>query len=208
MTKKRLLELIDEGENLKIEFKQRFSTHEKIAKEMIALANTRGGYLIFGIDDDGSIYGVESEKGEAELVKETAEKYCEPPVKIEMSYFELEAKEIVLVEIKESINKPHRLQDYSDKLDPSAASVYIRINDKSVLASKEMIKILQAQSSGLSLKNYFVGKIEKSVFEFYLCGEVKNIIFYYQKFFVNQISLCRRPLPHSKTALFQTEEFR
>ena len=166
MTKKRLLELIDEGENLKIEFKQRFSTHEKIAKEMIALANTRGGYLIFGIDDDGSIYGVESEKGEAELVKETAEKYCEPPVKIEMSYFELEAKEIVLVEIKESINKPHRLQDYSDKLDPSAASVYIRINDKSVLASKEMIKILQAQSSGLSLKNYFVGKIEKSVFEY------------------------------------------
>ena len=166
MTKKKLLELIEGGENLKVEFKQRFSTHEKIAKEMIAFANTRGGFLIFGIDDDKSVYGVESEKSIAELVAETALKFCEPPLKYEMNYYNIDGKEIVLAEIFESDNKPHRIQDYLDKIDPNSASVYVRVNDKSILAGKEMIKILQAQARGMSLKNYFVGNIEKSVFEY------------------------------------------
>ena len=80
ITSKRVLDLIDEGEGLNVEFKQRFSSHEKIAKEMIAFANTRGGFILFGVDDDKSIYGIESEKSDLDLVKETAEKFCEPPV--------------------------------------------------------------------------------------------------------------------------------
>ena len=75
MFRKDLLKLIEEGEGLKVEFKQRFSSYEKIAKELLAFANTRCGFVLFGIDDDKSIYGVESEKGEAELIKETVENY-------------------------------------------------------------------------------------------------------------------------------------
>ena len=83
-----------------------------------------------------------------------------------MNYYNIDGKEIVLAEIFESDNKPHRIQDYLDKIDPNSASVYVRVNDKSILAGKEMIKILQAQARGMSLKNYFVGNIEKSVFEY------------------------------------------
>jgi predicted HTH transcriptional regulator len=56
MNIKKLKNIIAGGENLTTEFKQRFSTHTKIAKEIIAFANTIGGILLFGIDDDGSIY--------------------------------------------------------------------------------------------------------------------------------------------------------
>ncbi len=166
MKRRELLKLIEGGENLNVEFKQRFSTHEKIAKEMIAFANTNGGVLIIGVDDDGSIYGVESEKGEAELIFETAEKYCEPPVKYEISFFELEHKEVVAVEVPEAEIKPHRIQDYEPDLDIRNASVYVRINDKSVLASKEMIKIMQATFNGKALEKYQVGKNEKIVFDY------------------------------------------
>ena len=55
-----LYELIEEGENSHVEFKRKFSSPEKIAKEMIAFANSRGGYILFGIDDDRTIIGVES----------------------------------------------------------------------------------------------------------------------------------------------------
>lgn len=166
MKRRELLKLIEEGENLNVEFKQRFSTHEKIAKEMIAFANTNGGVIIFGIEDDGTIYGVESEKGEAELIHETAAKYCEPAVEYELSFFELKNKEIVVVEIPEAVIKPHRLQDYQPSLDIRNANVYVRVNDKSVLASKEMIKIMQANFTGKALEKYQVGKNEKIVFEY------------------------------------------
>ncbi len=166
MKLKQVFKMLEEGENFKVEFKQRFSSHEKIAKEIIAFANSRGGFILFGVDDDKSIYGVLSEKEVAELLKECAEKYCEPPVKYQLHFFEIEHKEIVIAEISESENKPHRIQDYQTQIDLNHANVYIRVNDKSVLASKEMIKIMQAQSNNLKLQNYEVGKNEQMVFDF------------------------------------------
>ena len=44
--------LIEDGESETVEFKRKFSTSRKIAKEMIAFANTKGGYILFGVDDD------------------------------------------------------------------------------------------------------------------------------------------------------------
>jgi predicted HTH transcriptional regulator len=165
MKRKDLKELIEEGENLFVEFKRKFSSHEKIAREMLAFANTKGGYMIFGVDDDKSIIGVESEKTEAELINEAAGSYCEPPLDVKLDYIELDGKEIVVVEIPESDNKPHRLQDY-DEFDINKAVVCIRVNDKSIQASKEMIRIMRANTSEMELKKYSIGKEEKSVFDF------------------------------------------
>jgi predicted HTH transcriptional regulator len=161
---RRVLELIAQGEGLNVEFKQRFSSHEKIAKEMIAFANTRGGFILFGVDDDKSIYGIESEKSEINLVKDTAEKYCEPRIEIAIDTIEIGKKDLLVVEVLESKIKPHRIQDYKLDLTLNTAHVYVRVNDKSVLASKEMIKLLQSQSTGKSLEKYVVGNQERMVF--------------------------------------------
>ncbi len=166
MNYRELKELIEEGENLQCEFKLKFSTEEKIAKEMIAFANTKGGYLIFGVDDDGSIMGVESEKEVADLVIQTAKEYCVPPVEISIDFIEVKGKEIVIVSIPESLIKPHRLQDYLDDLDLNNSVVTIRVNDKSVQASKEMIRLLRAQNGNKALIKYTIGQNEKLVFEY------------------------------------------
>lgn len=166
MTSKKLLSIIEKGESLTVEFKQRFSTHRKIAKEFIALANTSGGKVLFGVDDDGSIYGVESEKGESELINEVFQEYCEPKIEYEIDLVELFGKDIIVVTIEESNIKPHRIQDYKKDMDLNSAEVFVRINDKSVPASKEMIKIFQASYNNKRLVNYAVGKIEKSVFKY------------------------------------------
>ncbi len=165
MSPKELQQLIEIGENLKVEFKQRFSTHVKIAKELIAFANTSGGRLIIGVDDDGSLYGVQSEKGEAELVKETVTDFCEPEIKYNIDFIELHGKEIVVVDVPESDSKPHRIKDYKTLLDLNTAEVFIRVADKSVPASKEMIKILQANAKRVPMKNYNFGKTEEIVFD-------------------------------------------
>ena len=166
LSRKRIEDMIENGESLTVEFKQRFSSFEKIAKEMIAFANTRGGYILIGVDDDKSIYGIASEKSDVELVKESAEKYCVPPINYKIETIEIDRKDLLIIEVAESGTKPHRLQDYKNNLELNNAQVYIRINDKSVMAGKEMIKILQTQSSGVPLKNYIVGNQEKIVFEY------------------------------------------
>jgi len=166
MRYRELLLLIEEGENIQVEFKRKFSTHDKIAREMIAFANTKGGYVLFGVDDDKKIVGVESEKETSELVKDAALNYCEPPLEYSIEYREIESKEIVIVSVPESILKPHRLQDYKTDLDITTAIVPIRVNDKSVQASKEMIRIFRAQSNQAALKKYVLGPTEKIVFEY------------------------------------------
>lgn len=166
MKRKDFLDLIEEGESLQIEFKRKFSTPEKIAREMIAFANTRGGYILFGVDDDKQIVGVESEKSEAELVKDAALNYCEPPIEYEIDFLEVYGREVVIIGIPESDRKPHRLQDYLNELDVNKSVVLVRVNDKSIQASKEMIRILRAQAQNQGLTKYTIGSNEKSVFDY------------------------------------------
>ncbi|MDR3666292.1 MAG: putative DNA binding domain-containing protein [Ignavibacteriaceae bacterium] len=166
MKRREVLGLIEGGENLWCEFKRKFSSSEKIAREMIAFANTNGGTILFGVDDNKEIVGVESEKSEAELINDTGLNHCEPPLVFNIEYFNLEGKEIVVVKIPESNVKPHRIQDYSNEFDITKAKVCIRVNDKSVLASKEMVRILRAQTNNLNLKKYAIGPNEKFVFNY------------------------------------------
>jgi len=175
MKRRELLELIEEGENLHCEFKRKFSSPEKIAREMIAFANTKGGYIIFGVDDDKKIFGVESEKAEAELIKDAATTFCEPPVEYHLNYIEVEGKELVVAEVPESNNKPHRLQDYLKNFDINKAVVIIRVNDKSIQASKEMVRIMKSVADNLSLKKYSIGPNEKRVFDYLSDNETISV---------------------------------
>jgi len=157
--------LISEGENFKIEFKRQFSGIEKIAKEMIAFANTKGGMILFGVDDDGTIYGVESEKSETDLIYEASRKYCEPPIEPIVQVIELNGKDIVVAIVEESRSKPHRLQDYKDIVSRDAR-VYIRVNDKSVIASREVVKILESENPSSEPLSIIIGENERRLFKF------------------------------------------
>ena len=158
-----LNELIESGENDKVEFKRKFSSPEKIAKEMIAFANSKGGRIIFGIDDDKSIRGVESEKGELELISTAAGFYCEPEIEFTTEMMLIKNKDIVIVNIEESKKKPHRLISENGNDDHK---VYVRHNDKSILASKETVKILRNSNHDSPPVKIFIGDMEKALFDF------------------------------------------
>lgn len=158
-----LHKLIEDGENSTVEFKRKFSSPEKIAKEMIAFANSKGGMILFGVDDDRTIVGVESEKGEMELIDTAARFYCEPEIVYEAEIVLIKSSDVVVVNIPESTNKPHKLLSDNDS---DEVKVYIRYNDKSVLASRETINILK----GSNIKSHPVkinfGEIEKLLLKY------------------------------------------
>jgi predicted HTH transcriptional regulator len=165
-----LNKLIEDGENSTVEFKRKFSTPEKIAKEMIAFANTKGGHILFGVDDDRKVIGVDSEKEELELITTAAKFYCEPEIDFVSEILCLRNKDVVIVKVEESTKKPIRLissNGNSDKL------VYIRYKDKCVIASKETIGILKNSNVDSSPLQITLGDIEKSLLKY--LGENEKI---------------------------------
>lgn len=159
-----LHELIEGGENTFVEFKRKFSSEEKIAKEMIAFANSKGGKILFGVDDDGTVVGVESEKGEIELIDLAARFYCEPEIKYFTEIKHIYRKDVVIAGIPESKFKPHYLIEPKDKMKDSR--VYVRFKDKSILASKETIKVLRNSRADAKPLILNLGDKEKFVLEY------------------------------------------
>ena len=55
-----LLDIIKSGETSKVQFKREFDNQEKIAAEIIAFSNAKGGMIIFGVEDKtGTITGLD-----------------------------------------------------------------------------------------------------------------------------------------------------
>jgi predicted HTH transcriptional regulator len=165
MTLYELNEIIENGENQKVEFKRKFTEPDKIAKEMIAFANSKGGSLIFGVDDDRTVVGVESEKGEIEYIDLAAKHFCEPVIKYGIDILHIYKKDVIVVNISESRKKPHRLIEDGKNLN-GEQRVYIRLNDKSVLASKETIKVLKNSSPEAPPMIFGLGEREKELLEY------------------------------------------
>ena len=91
--------LITEGEGFELEFKRKISSPLKIAKTISAFANTRGGIILFGVDDDGSIVGVESEKTELDLIDEAAELFCEPLISVNIKIVPYNHRDALRIEM-------------------------------------------------------------------------------------------------------------
>jgi len=166
-----VLKLIAEGENSKVEFKRKFTTYEKIARELIAFVNSKGGMIMIGVDDNGEVVGVNSEKEIEALLIETAQNYCEPPIPIDIAVVEVKGKDVVIGKVNESDVKPHRIQDYQKTLNYSIAKVFIRMKSKSVLASREMVKLLHTTNCNFNESDFQLGKKEKALFDYLEANE-------------------------------------
>ncbi len=173
MDYKDVLRLIEEGEGFEIEFKRKVSTPEKIARTMIALANTKGGHILFGVDDDGSIIGVESEKSEADLIREAGAEFCEPKITPEIEIVPFDGKDVIVAYVAQSDNKPHYYTGENGNGNGNGhphpeehTRVFIRVNDKTVMASKEVVKILRAERPDAPPVRLEFGENEKQLFRY------------------------------------------
>ncbi len=164
MTRHQVQELIAGGESQTVEFKRRFTSPEKIAKELCAFANTQGGYLLFGVDDDRTIVGVESEKQEIELISLVCSFYVEPPLDVDVWIVTLEGKDVIVVYVAPSPRRPHRVVVPGQHR--RFAPVFIRHQDQSVLASREMVRLLAAQRPDAPPVTVSIGRRERILFQF------------------------------------------
>jgi len=143
MKKQDVLDLIAGGENSGVEFKLDHVRPEQLAREVVALANLKGGYILLGVADDSTIVGI-TRNNLSEWVADTVfGRYVHP---VMLPYYEEvpmdSEKRIALITIGQGISKPYvvRLNDRE--------TAYVRIGAVSRPATREQLLML-GSSSGM-----------------------------------------------------------
>jgi ATP-dependent DNA helicase RecG len=164
MTEREFQDLIAEGEDFFIEFKREIDSAIDIAAEVVAFANTEGGILLIGVDDDKSICGVD----DADSVERRLVGICHNSVipaiapEIEKAYVELLGKTVIIAHIPKGSDKPYRTK---------TDHYYIRAGSTKRRTSKEELgRLFQdagfvhydvAPVSGTSLDTLDLHRVEK-----------------------------------------------
>lgn len=127
--------LISEGEHQMLDFKFEISDAGKIARSLVAFANTNGGRLLVGVRDNGSLAGVRSEE-EFYMVDTAAKMYCNPEVAINVKSWNLFRKNILEVTIPKSTLRPHfALQEDKSWI------AYHRVGDQNFPANRILLRV-------------------------------------------------------------------
>lgn len=128
-------EILKQDEGVQLDFKHSIKNQVKIAKTMIAFANTLGGMIVIGISDKKQIIGIDADE-EIFMIEQANLNHISPPVSFSFDIYEINHLDeeklnqelyILLVNIHESINKPHAIKG-SHLTD----TIYIRKDDKSL----------------------------------------------------------------------------
>jgi predicted HTH transcriptional regulator len=134
-----------------IDWKQDISnSNENISKHLSAFSNySCGGYIVFGVDNGGSIIGVDKQNTDEILKKlgNIARNNLEPQIALEHSILTIENKTLLAVCISESTNKPVHIKS------GTIYDAYTRSAGESRKLSKEEIQKMVSVSQGFSFEN-------------------------------------------------------
>lgn len=133
----KLLRMIDEGEHQQQDFKFAISDSKKIARSLVAFANTDGGRLLIGVKDNGAVAGVRSEE-EFYMIEAAAQMYCKPAINYGVNQHYYQGKTVLEIVVEASDFKLHKAPNKDGDY-----KVYTRVNDQNLLANSVYIRAMQ-----------------------------------------------------------------
>ncbi len=113
MTPDDLKLFIAKGEDSKTQFKVNITNPTQLAQELVAFANTLGGQLLIGISDQGHIIGLTDEDVRRlnQMVGNAASQMVRPPLYPVTEMMKIEDKNVMIVHIPFSANRPYATKD-------------------------------------------------------------------------------------------------
>ncbi len=129
--------LIKEGENSQVEFKSQDVPNEELAITIIAFLNGLGGLILLGVEDDGSITGIEgSVDTKMNAINQICQNRIKPAIIPMLDAYTIEGHPIMTITVEKGVQKPYYLIKNEKTL------FYIRVGTTSRLASPEQIAVL------------------------------------------------------------------
>ncbi len=166
MNEKTLLDTIASGESSRIQFKADFKNPNQLAAEMVALANSGGGRILVGVNDDGSITGLLApDIGRLnQLISNVASQLVHPPINPITENTRFEQGMVIIIEVPAGISKP-----YMDN--QGAIWVKSGADKRKVTAREEMQRLFQSEglvyADEVPVPHSSIADIEPSVFRTY-----------------------------------------
>ena len=137
-----LKRLVSLGESGTLEFKRKVAYPEKVIREIVAFANSAGGVLLVGVNDHGHISGLKDPHGEAHVLELAIRRFIRPFLKYRKEEISITSdKKVLAFHIPASRKKPHFIRKRNNH------ECFIRINDRSVKATREIIEILRKSNN-------------------------------------------------------------
>ena len=146
MTKTELLELIKNGESSGVEFKRDTIDNRALAKELVAFTNLRGGRVILGVENDGSVTGITRDR-----LEEWVMTACRDKIRPELiPYYEIirdvePGKDVIIVQVDRGWAVHHVWHN-------NHRTYYIRVGTLSREASAEELERLFQQRGTFRLE--------------------------------------------------------
>lgn len=134
-----LASLLAQREGTSLEFKRTVESPGRIAKTLAAFANTAGGTLVVGVDDDRTVRGVASEKDEVQKLESASDFWVDPPLLLRYEAVVVDERRVLVFTVDESAEKPHKAKNERGQWE-----IYVRARDKSVPASKRTGQFLES----------------------------------------------------------------
>ena len=131
--------LMQLGEGKTLEYKRNTTSLFSVLKSVIAFANTAGGIILIGVDDDSTIVGIDEPGKIQEQLANSIANRIKPQLLPDFSVVNIHGKSIIVLQI-EHIHGPFYLSDKEE-----AKSVYIRVGNSNHLASPEVIQELKSR---------------------------------------------------------------
>lgn len=125
-----LLEIIKNGENSGVEFKRDDIRPETLAKETAAMANFQGGRIILGVEDDGSITGLQRKDTE-EWVMNVISQKIHPMILPFYEEIGIDNRTIAVITFPQGISKPYVVREGGNE------KIFIRVGSTSRPATRE-----------------------------------------------------------------------
>ncbi len=98
--------LVSKGESETLEFKESLALKDEIGEGVSALSNSGGGIILVGVDNRQEIVGVQTGKKTLEDLANYIKTNTDNHVFPKISCVDLEGKEVIVIEVKESREKP------------------------------------------------------------------------------------------------------
>ncbi len=110
LTIEKIQEVLKLGEDSYFQFKVDIKTPDKLAEEMVAFSNAKGGYILVGVDDKNSIVGLQPSDINRinNLVASVASQNIIFPIHPLTENKMVDGKSIIVIKIQEGTQKPYQ----------------------------------------------------------------------------------------------------
>jgi predicted HTH transcriptional regulator len=140
-------EILQNEESKNLEFKEKLTgeNKQKVLQTIIAFANLGGGMLVFGVNDNKEVIGIEEPFELEEQIANMVYDTILPVIRIDTFFVSRENKTIVIVKVPMGIATPYYLKSKG-----IANGTYIRVGSTTRLADIETIRALELKKQNIS----------------------------------------------------------